>query len=110
MANSKKPNGRKGTVNRSYKSYIHKLFKYKYANMGMSKKGMSTINAMTEDMLDRLAAEAAALVRMNRNKTMTHKHILTACRIALPTALADSVIKDVKTAVTKYDASYEASM
>jgi histone H2B len=81
------------------------VLKQVHHDIGISNKAMSIMNSFINDIFDRIAAEAANLVRINGGKTLTSREIQTAVRLILPGELAKHAVSEGTKAVTKYNQS-----
>jgi histone H2B len=89
----------------TYSTYIYKVLKQVHHDIGISNKAMSIMNSFINDIFERVALEAANLVRMNGTKTLSSREIQTAVRLILPGELAKHAISEGTKAVTKYNQS-----
>jgi histone H2B len=96
---------RKKKRHESYSSYIYKVLKQVHQDIGISNKAMAIMNSFIQDIFERIAVEAANLVRINKNKTLTSREIQTAVRLILPGELAKHAVSEGTKAVTKYNNS-----
>eukprot|EP00733_Pompholyxophrys_punicea_P000992 Pompholyxophrys_punicea_v1_NODE_410_length_2029_cov_5.220365.p1 type:complete len:130 gc:universal NODE_410_length_2029_cov_5.220365:440-51(-) len=71
-----------------YHSYIHKVLKRCHPNLGISKMAMEIMDSFVNDVFERIANEAANLVKHSRRTTMTSREIQTATRLILSGKLA----------------------
>eukprot|EP00877_Chromochloris_zofingiensis_P009787 jgi/Chrzof1/5061/Cz15g10110.t1 len=86
----------------TWKIYLYKVLKQVHPDMGISSKAMTVLNSFVNDIFERIASEAARLVRYNKRRTMTSREIQTAVRLILPGELAKHAISEGTKAVTKY--------
>lgn len=89
----------------TYSTYIYKVLKQVHHDIGISNKAMAIMNSFINDIFERVALEAANLVRMNGTKTLSSREIQTAVRLILPGELAKHAISEGTKAVTKYNQS-----
>ncbi|EGG17760.1 hypothetical protein DFA_08759 [Cavenderia fasciculata] len=92
----------------SFSSYIHKVFKQVVApdrknekKYSMSSKSMEVMNSFVLDTFERLATEAASLVRKTKRQTLASRDIQVATRIILSGELAKHAIVQGMAAVNK---------
>jgi histone H2B len=97
--------GRKKARHESYSTYIYKVLRQVHHDIGISNKAMSIMNSFINDIFERIAAEAANLVRINGGKTLSSREIQTAVRLILPGELAKHAVSEGTKAVTKYNQS-----
>ena len=89
----------------SYATYIYKVLKQVHHDIGISNKAMAIMNSFIHDIFERIAMEAANLVRISGSKTLSSREIQTAVRLILPGELAKHAVSEGTKAVTKYDQS-----
>ncbi|KAL0476384.1 hypothetical protein AKO1_006315 [Acrasis kona] len=102
---AKDSKGRKKARHESYSTYIYKVLRQVHQDIGISNKAMSIMNSFINDIFERIAAEAANLVRINGGKTLSSREIQTAVRLILPGELAKHAVSEGTKAVTKYNQS-----
>lgn len=86
----------------SYHTYIFKVLKQVHPDTGMTRRTMSIMNSLMNDMFERIAGEAGRLVRYSKTSTMTSREAQTAVRLVLPGELAKHAVSEATKAVTKY--------
>jgi histone H2B len=91
-----------------YNSYIFKVLKQVHPDTGISRRGMSVMNSLMNDMFERLAGESGRLVRYSKKATLSSREIQTAVRLTLPGELAKHAVSEGTKAVTKYTSSKSA--
>eukprot|EP00817_Percolomonadidae_sp_ATCC50343_P007458 CAMPEP_0117418302 /NCGR_PEP_ID=MMETSP0758-20121206/110_1 /TAXON_ID=63605 /ORGANISM="Percolomonas cosmopolitus, Strain AE-1 (ATCC 50343)" /LENGTH=130 /DNA_ID=CAMNT_0005198723 /DNA_START=32 /DNA_END=424 /DNA_ORIENTATION=+ len=89
----------------TYSTYIYKVLKQVHSEMGISNKAMNVMNSFIQDIFERIAQQAAHLVRISGNKTLSSREIQTAVRLILPGELAKHAISEGSKAVNKYNKS-----
>eukprot|EP00758_Cryptobia_borreli_P009398 Tbor_TRINITY_DN5477_c0_g5::TRINITY_DN5477_c0_g5_i1::g.25432::m.25432/K11252/H2B; histone H2B len=82
----KKAGGRKSK--RSFAVYIRRALKEINGDLSLSSKTTKVVNSFVIDIFERIAAEAASLVRDNKKRTLGSSEIQTAVRLVLPAELA----------------------
>lgn len=87
---------------RSFNVYIYRTLRQIQKDVGFSGKGIKVVNSFVQDMLDRIAVEAAALTRANKTKTMSSREIQTAVRLVLPSELAKHAMAEGTKCVAKF--------
>ena len=97
--------GRKKKRVESYNSYIYKVLKQVHPDTGISNRAMSIMNSFVNDIFDRVANEAARLVRYNKRGTLSSREVQTSIRLILPGELAKHAVSEGTKAVTKYTSS-----
>ena len=100
-----KKGGRRRGRSETYSSYIYKVLKQVHPDTGISRRGMSIVNSLMNDVFERLAGEAGKLTRYNKRSTLSSREIQTAVRLVLPGELAKHAVSEGTKAVTKYTSS-----
>ena len=101
-------NGEKAKKKRkpeTYSTFIYKVLKQVHPDIGISSKSMSVMNSMSNDIFQKLAAEASKLARYDKRLSITSRDIQTAVRLVLPGELAKHAVSEGTKAVTKYTTS-----
>ena len=101
-------NGEKAKKKRkpeTYSTFIYKVLKQVHPDIGISSKSMSVMNSMSNDLFQKLAAEASKLARYDKRLSITSRDIQTAVRLVLPGELAKHAVSEGTKAVTKYTTS-----
>ena len=91
-----------------YNTYIFKVLKQVHPDTGISRRGMSVMNSLMNDMFERIAGESGRLVRYSKKATLSSREIQTAVRLTLPGELAKHAVSEGTKAVTKYTTSKSA--
>ena len=86
----------------SFGTYIYRVLKQVHPETGISKKSMSIMNSFIIDIFDKIANEAARLVKYNKRQTLSSREIQTAVRLMLPGELARHAVAEGTKAVTKF--------
>lgn len=86
---------------RSWNVYARRTLKGVNAKLSFSSKTLKIVNSFVNDIFERLATEAAHLVRVNKKSTLGSKDIQTAVRLSLPTDLAQHAMSEGTRAVSK---------
>ena len=86
----------------TFSVYIYRVLKQVHPETGISKRSMSIMNSFINDIFERIALEAARLVRYNRKRTLSSREIQTAVRLLLPGELAKHALTEGTKACTKY--------
>ena len=89
----------------SYSTFIYKVLKQIHPDTGISSKAMSVMNSISNDLFQKLAAEAGKLAQYNKRISITSRDIQTAVRLILPGELAKHAVSEGTKAVTKYTTS-----
>ena len=86
----------------TYSVYIYRVLKQVHPEIGISKRSMSIMNSFINDIFEKIALEAAKLVRYNKKQTLSSREIQTAVRLLLPGELSKHAVSEGTKAVTKY--------
>ncbi|XP_055486376.1 late histone H2B.L4-like [Leucoraja erinacea] len=86
----------------NYGIYIYKVLRQVHPNVRIASSAMSVINSFVHDVFERIASEAANLIRTSKRKTMSSREIQTAVRLLLPGELAKHAVSEGTKAVSKY--------
>jgi histone H2B len=70
--------------------------------MGISKKGMLTMNNYIQDMLERLLNETNVLTKFSKNKTLSSRCVQSATKLVIQGELCKHAISEGTKAVNKY--------
>jgi hypothetical protein len=89
----------------NYNTYIYKTLKQIKPDLGISKRGMSSMNSFTLDMFDRLARVASDLSLKRGSCTMAERDIETSVKMILPHTLSQFALAEGKKAVLRYNKS-----
>ena len=91
----------------SYATFIYKVLKQVHPDIGISSKAMSVMNSISNDIFQKLAAEASKLACYNKRLSITSRDIQTAVRLILPGELAKHAVSEGTKAVTKYTSTLQ---
>ena len=97
-----KKGGRK--PRRSWNVYVARSLKAIDKKLTISSKTVKIVNSFINDIFERIATEAATLVRVNKKRTLGSREIQTAVRLVLPTELAKHAMSEGTKAVAKVSA------
>ncbi len=105
-AASKKAAAKKSTrkPKRSWSVYVSRSLKAIDKKLTISSKTVKIVNSFISDIFERVASEAATLVRVNKKRTLGSREIQTAVRLVLPTELAKHAMAEGTKAVAKVSA------
>lgn len=81
------------------------MLKQVHPDLKITKQAMLVCESMIRDMFERIAAEAARLVKINYSKTLSSRDIQTATRLVLPGELAKHAVSEGSKAMTKFSTS-----
>jgi len=84
---------------RSWNVFINRSLRALKKNKGMSSKLMKIMNSFVNDQFQRIASEAANLVRANKKRTLGAREVQTAVRLVLPADLAKHAMAEGTKAV-----------
>jgi histone H2B len=91
----------------SYSTYIHKVLTQLHPDTSISRRAMSIMSSLINDMFERIAGEAGQLLRYNKMATLSSREVQTAVRIVLSLSgdLRRHAVSEGTKAVTKYRVS-----
>ena len=72
---------------KTWSCYIHRAVRAINKQISMSSRTMKIMNSFVTDMFERIAVEAAGLVRSNKKTTFGSREVQTAVRLILPAEL-----------------------
>ncbi len=84
---------------RSWNVFINRSLRALKKNKGMSSKLMKIMNSFVNDQFQRIASEAANLVRASKKRTLGAREVQTAVRLVLPADLAKHAMAEGTKAV-----------
>lgn len=88
---------------KGYATYIHKVHKQLHPKgITISGKGMEVLNALIEDLEQRISTEAFNLSKYQKKSTLSAKHIQTATKLVFPHEMGGMAISEGTKAVTKF--------
>ncbi|RHW69659.1 Core histone H2A/H2B/H3/H4 [Trypanosoma brucei equiperdum] len=73
---------------RTWNVYVSRSLRSINSQMSMTSRTMKIVNSFVNDLFERIAAEAATIVRVNRKRTLGARELQTAVRLVLPADLA----------------------
>ena len=102
-AASKKTATKKATrrPRRSWNVYVSRSLKAIDKKLTISSKTMKIVNSFVNDIFERVATEAATLVRVNKKRTLGSREVQTAVRLVLPAELAKHAMAEGTKALAK---------
>lgn len=86
---------------RSWNVYVSRSLKSINSKMSMSSRTMKIVNSFLNDQFERIASEAANLVRINKKRTLGARELQTAVRLVLPPELSRHAMAEATKALTK---------
>lgn len=94
---------------RGFTTHIYRLIKLVHGKnkVGVSSKGMAILTSFANEMLDRIAREAAVLVQHGKRDTMGTREVAAAVRLVIPGELGRNAVLEGVAAVEKYAQSKE---
>ena len=84
---------------RSWSAYINRSLRALKKNKSMSSKLVKIVNSFVNDQFQRIATEAANLVRANKKRTLGAREVQTAVRLVLTADLAKHAMAEGTKAV-----------
>ena len=89
----------------SFETYIYKVLKQTYPELGVSRKSMIILDSFCTDIFERVCTEASHLARYNKKHTMSVKDVQTAVRLVIPGDLAKHAVSNGIKSVTAFNNS-----
>jgi histone H3/H4 len=89
---------------RSWATYVFRTLRQVNKEVSMSSKAMRIMNSFCDDIFERIAEEAASLVRIGKTRTLSSREVQTAVRLVLPAELAKHAMAEGTKAVAKITA------
>ena len=89
----------------TFSIYIYRVLKQVHPETGISKRSMAIMNSFINAIFEKIASEAAKLVRYNKKHTLSSKEVQSAVKLILPGELAKHALAEGTKAVTKYSSS-----
>lgn len=85
---------------RSWNVYVNRSLKSINSKMSISSRTMKIVNSFVNDQFERIATEAANLVRVNKKRTLGAREVQTAVRLVLPAELAKHAMGEATKALS----------
>ena len=85
-----------------HKRYVYKVMKQVHPELAISSKAMTVVSNFMNDMFERLADEAALLIKYTERKTLSSREVQGAVRLVLPGELSKYAIAEGTKAVNNY--------
>ncbi|KAF8305216.1 putative histone H2B [Trypanosoma cruzi] len=92
--------GRTASRKRTWNVYISRSLSRSTTHMSMSGRTMKIVNSFVNDLFERIASEAATVVRVNKKRTLGARELQTAVRLVLPADLAKHAMAEGTKAVS----------
>ncbi|KAG0229382.1 Histone H2B type 1-A [Mortierella sp. GBA43] len=86
-------------------SYIYKVLKQAHPDVEISKKAMSILNSLVNDIFERIAREATKIASYKKCSTISSRDIQMAIRLVLPGELAVHAVSEGTKAITSNTSS-----
>ncbi|KAH8603261.1 putative Core histone H2A H2B H3 H4 [Trypanosoma vivax] len=84
---------------RTWNVYVSRSLRIN-SQMSMTSRTMKIVNSFVSDLFERIATEAATIVRVNRKRTLGARELQTAVRLVLPADLAKHAMAEGTKAVS----------
>ncbi|EPY19356.1 histone H2B [Strigomonas culicis] len=68
--------------------------------VSLSGRTMKIVNSYVNDLFERIASEAASIVRVNKKRTLGARELQTAVRVVLPAELARHAMSEATKALS----------
>ncbi|KAH8603282.1 putative Core histone H2A H2B H3 H4 [Trypanosoma vivax] len=86
---------------RTWNVYVSRSLRSINSQMSMTSRTMKIVNSFVSDLFERIATEAATIVRVNRKRTLGARELQTAVRLVLPADLAKHAMAEGTKGVTR---------
>ena len=96
---------RTNMVQETYSVYIYRVLKQVHPETGISKRSMSIMNSLINDVFEKICLEGGKLTSGTHKQTLSSREIQTAVRLLLPGELAKHAVSEGTKAVTKYSSA-----
>lgn len=100
---------RKKSNTTSFDTYIYKVLKTTYPELGLTRKSMGILDALCNNVFERICTEASNIARYSKKQTITSKDIQTAVRLVFPGELGKHAVSSGINSLNKFVASNAAS-
>jgi histone H3/H4 len=100
--NNKKRNKKE---EKGYATYLQKVMKQifpKEKGITISAKAMEVVNAMVEDLEDRVSSKAFDLAKFQKKSTLAAPHVQTATKMVFPPDMGGMAIQEGTKCLTRY--------
>lgn len=84
---------------RTWNTYVNRSLKSINSKMSISSRTMKIVNSFVNDQFERIASEAANIVRVNKKRTLGAREVQTAVRLVLPAELAKHAMGEAAKAI-----------
>ncbi|KAJ4835612.1 hypothetical protein Tsubulata_010854 [Turnera subulata] len=102
IGRKKRKRGTVDSAGHGYKRYVFRVMKQVHPEMRVSSMAMDIINSLMNDMFERIADEAAKLLRYHERATLSSGEIQGAVKLVLPGELGKHAIAEGAKAVANY--------
>lgn len=96
--------GKKKGQDKGYATHLHKLLKQISGErkFTISKQGMEVVNALLEDIEERVSNRAFALSKFQKKQTLAAPHIQVATKLVFPSGMGGQAISQASAALHRY--------
>ncbi|XP_058391257.1 late histone H2B.L4-like [Diceros bicornis minor] len=98
----KQPRRRRRRCSDSFAVYFPRVLKRVHEGLSLSRETVSVMDSFVKDIFERIADEAARLVRSTKRSTMSSREIQTAVRLLLPGEIGKHAVSEATKAVIRY--------
>lgn len=104
MAKSISKTGGKKNQDKGYSTHLHKLLKQLSGErkITISKQGMEVVNALIEDIEDRVGNRAFTLAKFQKKQTLAAPHIQVATKLVFPSDMGGQAISQASAALHRF--------
>lgn len=96
---------------KGYATYLHKLLKQVSGErkFTISQKGMEVVNALLEDVEQRVSDRAFALSKFQKKQTLAAPHVQVATKLVFPSGMGGQAISQASAALHRYVQATQAA-
>lgn len=88
----------------TFGSYIYKVHKQTYPELGISSKAIGQINGILNDVLARITAKSADVARVGKKSTLSARHVQSAIPLTMGFELSKHAVSEGTKAIAKFTA------
>lgn len=98
------PKAGKKAKDKGYATHLHKLLKQISGErkFTISKQAMEVVNALLEDIEERVSDKAFELSKFQKKQTLASPHVQTATKLVFPSEMGGQAISNASAALHRY--------
>ncbi|XP_022422466.1 late histone H2B.L4-like [Delphinapterus leucas] len=86
----------------SFATYFPRVLKRVHEGLSLSQEAVNVMDSFVKDIFERIANEAARLVRSSKRSTLSSREIQTSVRLLLPGEVGKHAVSNASKAVIRY--------